>query len=96
MVVSRAERRRERATRVAAAFGEEKASVALDLLELTELAWHDCYGEVSPSEDLVDDMLLVSGGSIERLIEAARLAVSDWRDLKVAAEKSRGPASDDH
>jgi hypothetical protein len=75
---------------VGAVFGEGKASVALDLLELTELAWHDCYGEISPSEDVIDDMLLVSGGSIEGLIEAARLAVTDFRDLRVAADRARG------
>ncbi len=72
-----------------AAFGEEMASVALDLLELTELAWHDCYGEISPSEGVVDDMLLLSEGHIDRLISVARLAVVDWRDLRVAAEEVR-------
>ena len=72
-----------------AVFGEEGASLALDLLELTELAWHDCYGEVSPPEDIVEDMLLLSEGSIERLIQFARLGVTDWRDLKVAADAYR-------
>ncbi|MGB8360523.1 MAG: hypothetical protein WCE80_03920 [Acidimicrobiia bacterium] len=70
-------------------FGEERAPFALDLLELTELAWHDCYGEITPSEDVIDDMLLLSEGSIERLAQVARLAVADWRDLKVAAEELR-------
>lgn len=70
-------------------FGDERAPFALDLLELTELAWHDCYGEITPSEDVVDDMLLLSEGSIERLAQVARLAVADWRDLKVAAEELR-------
>jgi hypothetical protein len=72
-----------------AVFGEEGASLALDLLELTELAWHDCYGEVSPPEDIVEDMLLLSEGSIARLIQFARLGVTDWRDLKVAADAYR-------
>lgn len=72
-----------------AVFGQERATIALDLLELTELAWHDCYGEISPPEDIIDDMLLLSHGSIERLIQVARLAVADWRDLKVAAEELR-------
>lgn len=70
-------------------FGEERAPSALDLLELIELAWHDCYGEITPSEDVIEDMLLLSEGSIERLIQAARLAISDWRDLQVAAEELR-------
>jgi hypothetical protein len=70
-------------------FGEERGPFALDLLELTEFAWHDCYGEITPSEDVIDDMLLLSEGSIERLAQVARLAVADWRDLKVAAEELR-------
>lgn len=70
-------------------FGEDRASVALDLLELTELAWHDCYGEVSPSEAIIEDILLLSEGSLEQLIQAALLGVTDWRDLQVAAEELR-------
>lgn len=89
MAVSRAERRKDRTDRAVAVFGEERAPYALDLLELTELAWHDCYGEITPSEGVIEDMLLLSEGSIERLIQAARLAVADRRDLKVAAEKVR-------
>ena len=65
------------------------APFALDLLELTELAWHDCYGEITPPEEVIEDMLLLSEGSIEQLIQAALLGVTDWRDLKVAAEKLR-------
>ncbi len=70
-------------------FGEDRAPIALDLLELTELAWHDCYGEVTPSEDIIDDILLLSHGNINQLIQATRLAVTDWRDLKVAADELR-------
>ena len=72
-----------------AVFGEDTAPIALDLLELTELAWHDCYGEVTPSEEIIDDILLLSHGDINRLIQAAVLAVTDWRDLKVAADELR-------
>ena len=53
MAVGRAERRKLRWDRAAAAFGEDTTPIALDLLELTELAWHDCYGEVTPSEDII-------------------------------------------
>ena len=70
-------------------FGADQASIALDLLELTELAWHDCYGEITPPAAVIDDILLLSEGSIDRLIEASRLAVTDWRDLKVAAQELR-------
>ncbi len=72
-----------------AVFGEDMASTVLDLLELTELAWHDCYGAVTPPEDVIDDLLLLSEGSLGQLIEAARLAVIDWRDFKVAAQAYR-------
>jgi len=89
MAVSRAERRRDRTQRAIAVFGEERAPFALDLLEIIELAWHDCYEEITPPEDVIEDMLLLSKGSIERLIQAARLGVADWRDLKVAAEELR-------
>ena len=89
MAIGRAERRRARTPRVIEVFGEERAPAALDLLELTELAWHDCYGDITPSEDLIEDMLVLSKGGIERLIEVARLAVADWRDVKVAAEELR-------
>ncbi len=71
-------------------FGEERAPAALDLLELLELAWHDAYGEVSPSDGVIEDVLLLSEGSIEKLTQAARLAVIDWRDLRVAADERRG------
>ncbi len=70
-------------------FGEDRAPIALDLLELTELAWHDCYGETTPPDGVIEDILLLSDGSIERLIQSARLAVTDWRDLRVAADDLR-------
>jgi len=89
MAVGRAERREARRERAIAVFGEDWAPIALDLLELTELAWHDCYAEVSPSEDIVEDMLVLSEGTIGQLVEAALLGVTDWRDLKVAADEYR-------
>jgi hypothetical protein len=95
MAVSRAQRREERTHRVKAVFAKDVVPSALDLLELTELAWHDCYGEITPSEDMIEDMLLLSGGTIPGLIQAARLGVMDWRDLKVAAEKFRNRAEPD-
>jgi hypothetical protein len=53
------------------------------------LAWHDCYGEITPSEQIIDDILLCSGGDIAKLIRVARLAVTDWRDLTLLAEQLR-------
>ena len=80
--ISRAERRAAREERVRRVFGE-RTQAALDLLEITELAWHDCYGEITPPEDIVDDMLALSEGDLGKLIAAARLALTDWRDLKM-------------
>jgi DNA modification methylase len=45
--------------------------------------------DITPPEDIVDDMLLLSGRNLAALVRAAHLAVSDWRDLRVAAEKLR-------
>ena len=89
MAVSRADRRKSRVARVSAVFGTATPS-ALDLLELVELAWHDCYGEITPSEDVIDDLLLLSQGRLDGLVGAARLAIADWRDVKIAADQLRG------
>ena len=89
MAVSRADRRRDREPRVVEVFGVDRAPTVLDLLELVELAWHDCYGQVTPSDQIVEDLLVVSDGHIGGLVAAARLAVTDWRDLRVAADERR-------
>ena len=92
VAVSRADRRRDREPRVRAVFSEEMVAPALDLLELLEIAWHDSYGEISPSEAIVDDVLLLSEGSMPLLVHAVRLAVADWRDVVVGAAQLRGRA----
>ena len=89
MAIGRAARRAERLPRVVAIFGQEVAPAVLDLLELTELAWHDCYAEITPSEEIIDEILFCSRGDLGLLVQAARLAVEDWRDLKVWADKLR-------
>lgn len=88
MAVGRAERRTERRTKVAVLFAD-RTDRALDLLELLEMAWHDTRGEVTPPEDLIDDILLMSEGNLRQLIRWARLAVEDWRDVRVAADDVR-------
>jgi len=90
MPIGRAARRESRRDRVVAALGEAAADPALDLLELVELAWHDCYGVVTPPEGVVDDILLLSRGNMADLVTAAHLAVTDWRDARVAADALRG------
>ena len=82
-------RRKERESQIIAVFGKDGAPLALDLLDITELAWHDCYGEVTPPQSVIEDMLTISDGTIEGLIQAALLAVTDWRDLSVAATERR-------
>lgn len=89
MAIGRAERRDARRARVAEAMGTDRVEAALDLLELVELAWHDCYGESTPPEQVIDDILLLSRGDLSRLISSARLAVVDWRDARVAADELR-------
>ena len=74
-------------------FADPHIKPVLDLLDLLELAWHDCYHEISPPEDIIDDVLLLADGSMDKLISAARLAVTDWRDLKMAAAAFRDSAT---
>jgi hypothetical protein len=57
----------------------------LDVLELTELAWHDCYGEVTPPDEVMADIFAVGRGSVSQFVRAARLAVEDYRDLRLQA-----------
>lgn len=67
----------------------DRTDRALDLLELLEMAWHDTYGEATPPEEVIDDILLLSEGSLRLLIRWGRLAVADWREVRVAAEGAR-------
>jgi hypothetical protein len=89
VAVSRAERRASRRERVVPVLGETLADPTLDFLELVELAWHDCYGEITPPDDVIDDILVLSRGDLSRLVSAAHLAVTDWRDARVAADALR-------
>lgn len=86
---SQAARRAERRTRAEELFGEDAES-ALDILELTEFAWHDCYQEVTPPDAVIDDIFVCSQGNLADLARAARLAVRDSRDLRLWADGLRG------
>ena len=88
MAISRPERRAERKAAVEAIFGNA-SDTALDLIELVELAWHDCYKEVTPPDKVVEDILICSRGNLSELIAAARLAVEDFRDLRLQADDIR-------
>jgi hypothetical protein len=89
MTIGRANRRAERERRASEVFGSD-AGAALDVLELTEFAWHDCYGEVTPPDQVIDDIFVVADGTLAGLVRAARLAIEDFRDLRLAADGLRG------
>lgn len=65
-------------------FGDASEAV-LDVLELTEFAWHDCFGDVTPPDAVIDDIFTVARGDVTGFVRAARLAVEDFRDLRMAA-----------
>jgi hypothetical protein len=94
MAIGRAERFEARKARVIAVFGDaDEALRAVDgVFALMEMAWHDCYAEPTPPEEVIDEVLLCSGGTLAGLIDAARLAVVDRRDLSVWASALRGQA----
>jgi hypothetical protein len=91
MAIGRAERFEERKPRVIAAFGDDdETRLAVSrVFELMEMAWHDCYAEVTPSEEVVDNVLLCSRGTLGGLIHAAHMAVIDERDLSIWAADLR-------
>ena len=41
-----------------AVFGADRTPRALDRLELVEFAWHDCYDEITPPKQIIDDIPL--------------------------------------
>lgn len=86
---SRADRRRERTPHVVELFGAS-AEAALDLLELTDFAWQDCYGDSSVPSQVMSDIYVCSEGRLDQLARAACLAVIDSRDLRSWAETLGG------
>jgi hypothetical protein len=95
MAIGRAERFEARKPRIVAVFGgdENTLRAVAQVFELMELAWHECYGEVTPPEAVVDDVLLCSEGALGGLVDAAHLAVIDRRDLSVRASALRTDGS---
>jgi hypothetical protein len=78
-------------------FGDDEKTLwsVSRVLALMEMAWHDCYEEVTPPEEVVDDVLLCSGGTLGGLVEAAHVAVIDRRDLSVWASTLRARRASD-
>jgi hypothetical protein len=87
------ERFNEIRSRVVEVFGADDAMVerVARVIRLLEIAWHDVYGDPSPPGEVVDDVLACSQGTIEGLVDAVSLAVTDWRDLRIAADARRRP-----
>ena len=92
VAIGRRERRAERRAAFVEVFGAQ-ADVALDLLEVVELAWHDVYGDITPPREVIDDLLACSGGRLDDLVRAAHLGLTDWRDLRMMAADLRPGSS---
>jgi hypothetical protein len=91
MAIGSEERRQERKPRIEESFAGHDVRPALDLLHLTDMAWHDCYGprELEIPSEILDDVLLLARGDLAMLISVARAAVLDFRDVRVAADAER-------
>ena len=91
MAIGSEQRRNERRPRIEAAFPASHVDAALDLLHLADMAWHDCYGprELEIPPGVLDDILLLAHGDLAELAQVTRLAVIDYRDLRVAADRRR-------
>jgi hypothetical protein len=91
MAIGSEQRRRQRLPLIAASFPGEQVDAVLDLLHLADMAWHDCYGpkELEVPAAVLDDILLLAHGDLATLVRVARLAVIDFRDVRVAADAER-------
>ncbi|MEV4138908.1 hypothetical protein AB0J72_42930 [Dactylosporangium sp. NPDC049742] len=91
MAIGSDQRRQERRPRIMRHFDPREVEAALDLLALTDMAWHDCYGphELEIPADVLDDVLLLAHGNLSHLIRVAREAVADFRDVRMAADEER-------
>jgi hypothetical protein len=91
MPVGRAERWEPREPRVIAVFGSDADTLRAvgQVFELMELAWHDCYGDVSPPEHVVVDVLVCSGATASRPRRGSPPGGDRLRDLAVLAAELR-------
>ncbi|MET3421436.1 hypothetical protein BJ973_000648 [Actinoplanes tereljensis] len=91
MALGSDQRRKERRQRIKATFPNSHVEAALDLLHLTDMAWHDCYGpkDLAVPDRVLEDILLLADGGLVALIRVAREAVIDFRDVRLAADALR-------
>ena len=91
MAIGSEQRRRERRPRIEEMFAARQARAALDLLHLTDMAWHDCFDpqELEIPPDVLDDVLLLAKGDLATPVSVARAAVIEFRDVRVAADAER-------
>lgn len=94
MAIGSAQRREKRRQRIETTFPSSHVEAALDLLHLTDMAWHDCYGpeDLALPDHVLEDVLLLADGGLVALVSIARQAVIDFRDVRVAADDRRGQA----
>ena len=88
MAIGSEQGRQDRRLRIEQQFAAHNVEAALDLLHLTDMAWHDCYGphELEIPSAVLDDVLLLASGNLASLVTVARAAVLDFRDVRVAAD----------
>jgi hypothetical protein len=91
MAIGSEQRRQERRPQIEALFAPKNVEAALDLLDLTDRAWHDSYGprELEIPPKVLADVLLLARGHLASLIRWARRAVIDFRDVRMAADEER-------
>lgn len=91
MAIGSEQRRRERGPGVETMFPADQVDAVLDLLHLTDMAWHDCYGprELEMPAAVLDDVLLLANGDLAVLVRTALAAVTDFRDVRMAADARR-------
>ena len=94
MPIGSEQRRTERRQRIEARFPSSHIEAALNLLHLTDLAWHDCYGpeELAMPDIVLEDVLFLADGDLVALIRTARQAVIDFRDVRMEADELRSRA----
>ncbi|MFC0549094.1 hypothetical protein [Kutzneria chonburiensis] len=91
MAVGGEQRREGRRSLVEANFSAADIELALELLPLADMAWHDCYGPsvLEMPTPVLDDVRLLAAGDLARLIRFGRTAV---RDVRIAADNERATA----